>query len=120
MSIALDQTIGLTQDAVADRTPPPGLIAGDISGHLDHLPATRTVWKLVAMPTAIPARAVGFVYFWSRFSAIFTAFLIAAVLKNFGVTGVFVCIAAAMGVVMLATGVFGLRTRNVALEDISH
>ncbi|VVE35355.1 Inner membrane metabolite transport protein YdjE [Pandoraea terrae] len=40
-------------------------------------------------PTGIRARAVGFVYSWSRFSAIFTAFLIASVLHKFGVTGVF-------------------------------
>src|SRR5579859_6961434 len=35
-------------------------------------------------PTSIRASAVGFVYSWSRFSAIFTSFLIAAVLKKFG------------------------------------
>lgn len=81
---------------------------------------TYHTYQTEMYPTAIRARAVGFVYSWSRFSAIFTAFLIAAVLKNFGVTGVFVCIAAAMGVVMLAIGVLGPRTRNVALEDISH
>jgi MFS transporter, putative metabolite:H+ symporter len=40
-------------------------------------------------PTSIRARAVGFVYSWSRLSAIFTSFLIAAVLKAFGTTGVF-------------------------------
>ncbi len=47
-------------------------------------------------PTRIRARAVGFVYSWSRFSVIFTSFIIAWVLQNYGVIGVFVFIAAAM------------------------
>jgi putative MFS transporter len=70
-------------------------------------------------PTSIRARAVGFVYSWSRFSAIFTAFLIAAVLKEFGTTGVFVFIAGAMLIVMLAIGLMGPRTRGLELEKIS-
>ncbi|GAB5095241.1 MFS transporter [Caballeronia sp. HLA56] len=71
-------------------------------------------------PTSIRARAVGFVYSWSRFSAIFTSFIIAAVLKGFGTTGVFVFIAGAMLVVMAAIGLMGPRTRDMALEKISH
>jgi MFS transporter, putative metabolite:H+ symporter len=71
-------------------------------------------------PTSIRARAVGFVYSWSRFSAIFTAFLIAAVLREFGTTGVFVFIASAMVIVMLAIGLMGPRTKGIELEKISH
>ncbi|KVE23838.1 MFS transporter [Burkholderia singularis] len=70
-------------------------------------------------PTAIRARAVGFVYSWSRFSAIFTSFAIAAVLKGFGTAGVFVFIAAAMAIVMSAIGLMGPRTKGIALEAIS-
>lgn len=70
-------------------------------------------------PTGIRARAVGFVYSWSRFSAIFTAFVIASVLHNFGVTGVFVFISLAMLVVMCSIGLMGPRTRDIALEKIS-
>jgi MFS transporter, putative metabolite:H+ symporter len=70
-------------------------------------------------PTGIRARAVGFVYSWSRFSAIFTSFIIAAVLKGFGTTGVFVFIAAAMLIVMAAIGLMGPKTRDIALEQIS-
>jgi putative MFS transporter len=62
---------------------------------------------------------VGFVYSWSRFSAIFTSFMIAGVLKQFGTTGVFVFIAAAMMIVMAAIGLMGPRTRDMALESIS-
>ncbi|WP_277184970.1 MFS transporter [Caballeronia sp. BR00000012568055] len=70
-------------------------------------------------PTGIRARAVGFVYSWSRFSAIFTSFIIAGVLKGFGTTGVFVFIAAAMLIVMAAIGIMGPKTRDIALEQIS-
>jgi putative MFS transporter len=70
-------------------------------------------------PTSIRSSAVGFVYSWSRFSAIFTSFLIAAALKNFGTLGVFVLIAVAMLMVMAVIGWMGPRTRNLALEEIS-
>ncbi len=40
-------------------------------------------------------------------------------LRDFGSTGVFVFIAASMGVVVLSIGVFGPRTRGLALERIS-
>jgi MFS transporter, putative metabolite:H+ symporter len=70
-------------------------------------------------PTSIRARAVGFVYSWSRFSAIFTSFIIAGVLKSFGTTGVFVFIAGAMLIVMIAIGLMGPKTRDIALEQIS-
>jgi MFS transporter, putative metabolite:H+ symporter len=70
-------------------------------------------------PTSIRSSAVGFVYSWSRFSAIFTSFFIASVLKNFGTTGVFVFIAAAMVIVIAVIGWMGPRTRNLALEEIS-
>ena len=69
-------------------------------------------------PTSIRARAVGFVYSWSRFSAIFSSFAIAAVLQGFGTPGVFVFIAGAMIVVMAVIGLMGPRTRGIALEVI--
>ena len=71
-------------------------------------------------PTRVRAQAVGFVYSWSRLSAIFTSFLIGFFLRDFGVGGVFAFIAASMLMVMLAIGIFGPRTRGLALEDISH
>ena len=69
-------------------------------------------------PTGIRARAAGFVYSWSRLSVIFSSFLIAFVLERAGALGVFVFIAAAMGVVMATIGLFGPRTTNRALEKI--
>jgi MFS transporter, putative metabolite:H+ symporter len=70
-------------------------------------------------PTRIRARAVGFVYSWSRFSAIFTGFFVAFFLKSFGVPGVFVLIGGAMIVVAAVIGLFGPRTNQLALEEIA-
>ena len=71
-------------------------------------------------PTRVRAQAVGFVYSWSRLSAICSSFLIGFFLRDFGVAGVFTFIAASMIVVVLSIGIFGPRTRGLALEDISH
>jgi len=71
-------------------------------------------------PTPVRAQAVGFVYSWSRFSGIFTSLMIGFFLQNFGVRGVFAFIAGAMVTVMLSIGVFGPRTKGLALESISH
>ncbi|HZL00287.1 MAG TPA: MFS transporter [Caulobacteraceae bacterium] len=69
-------------------------------------------------PTAIRARAVGLVYSFSRLSAVFSGYLIAAALGRFGGAGAFALISAAMIVVALTIGLFGPRTRGLALEGI--
>jgi putative MFS transporter len=71
-------------------------------------------------PTRIRALAVGFVYSFSRLSAVFSAFAIAFFLRDFGSVGVFIFIAGSMVMVMLSIGGFGPPVRNRALEAISH
>jgi putative MFS transporter len=71
-------------------------------------------------PTRIRARAVGFVYSWSRLSTIFTSFMIAFFLQKLGTPGVFAFIAASMLMVILSIGIFGDRTKGLSLEEISH
>jgi len=71
-------------------------------------------------PTSVRAQAVGFVYSWSRFSAIFTSLMIGFFLQYFGVSGVFTFIAASMVVIVLVVGSAGPRTRGLSLEAISH
>ena len=88
-------------------------LAGNIISYSYH------AYQSELFPTRFRARAVGFVYSWSRFSAIFNAFLIAATLQRFGVGGVFAFIASAMLLAMLVIGVMGPRTRDVALESIA-
>ena len=70
-------------------------------------------------PTRIRALGVGFVYSFSRLSTMFSAFIIAGLLKAFGAPGVFVFIAGCMGVVAIVIGAFGPRTRGLPLESIS-
>ncbi len=70
-------------------------------------------------PTQVRAQGVGFVYSWSRFSAIFTSLTIGFFLHQYGVGGVFAFIAASMLVIVVAIGIFGPRTRGLALESIS-
>jgi putative MFS transporter len=71
-------------------------------------------------PTRIRGRAVGFVYSFSRLSAVLSSFVIAFVLGRFGNAGVFALIAASMLIVAAVITTFGPRTRNLALETISH
>jgi putative MFS transporter len=62
---------------------------------------------------------VGFVYSLSRLSTMFSAFAIAAILKGFGPPGVFIFIASCMAVVAGIIGLFGPRTKDLPLEQIS-
>jgi putative MFS transporter len=71
-------------------------------------------------PTRIRARAVGFTYSLSRISAVFASFIIAFFLQTAGTKGVFGLIAFAMLMVVLSIGLFGPRTRDLQLEQISH
>jgi putative MFS transporter len=70
-------------------------------------------------PTRIRARAVGFVFSWSRVSSIFVGFWVAALLKQSGVTAVFVLISSAMLVIVVMVSVLGPKTNGVRLEELS-
>jgi putative MFS transporter len=65
-------------------------------------------------PTRIRARAVGFVYSWSRVSSAVAGLLIGFFLKAGGAIGV------AMLVMCGTVGLFGPRTLNRSLEELSH
>ncbi len=70
-------------------------------------------------PTRIRARAVGFVYSWSRIAAAFAGLAIGYLLNAGGALAVAVFIAIAMLVGIAMIGVFGPRTKGASLEDIS-
>jgi MFS transporter, putative metabolite:H+ symporter len=70
-------------------------------------------------PTRIRAQAIGFVYSWSRFSAIFSGFVIAFFLSRYGTVGVFGFIAGAMAVVVVVIGGFGPAVTRRRLEAIA-
>ncbi|MGH6671380.1 MAG: MFS transporter [Xanthobacteraceae bacterium] len=70
-------------------------------------------------PTRIRAQAVGFVYSWSRLSAVFSGFIIAFFLGHYGTVGVFGFIAGAMMVVFVVIGGFGPAVTKRRLEAIA-
>jgi MFS transporter, putative metabolite:H+ symporter len=70
-------------------------------------------------PTRIRAQAVGFVYSWSRFSAIFSSFIIYFLLGHYGTVGVFSFIAGAMAIVFVVIGGFGPPVTQRRLEAIA-
>ena len=62
---------------------------------------------------------MGFVYSFSRISAIFNGFIVAFILREFGVPGVFAFITGAMVIVVFVIAVFGPKTADRSLEEIS-
>ncbi|WP_408583326.1 MFS transporter [Paraburkholderia tropica] len=69
-------------------------------------------------PTRVRARAVGFVYSWSRIAAAFAGLAIGILLHHYGVPGVamFIGVSMLVGIVMV---LLGPATRGRSLEDIS-
>lgn len=70
-------------------------------------------------PTRIRALAVGFVYSASRISGMFSGFMIAFALGQYGVAAALALIAGCMAVIALAIGLLGPKTRGLSLEEIS-
>jgi MFS transporter, putative metabolite:H+ symporter len=89
-------------------------IANNVMSFLYH------TYQTELFPTRIRARAVGFVYSWSRLSTVFSGFIIAFLLNRFGAGGVFAFIAGCMILAAAAIAALGPRTTNRPLEAISH
>ncbi len=73
-------------------------------------------YQTEVFPTAIRARAAGLVYSMSRLSATFSGFIVAYVLREVGVGGVFGLITAAMGIVIVTLTAFGPNVRGKPLD----
>ena len=71
-------------------------------------------------PTRIRARAIGFVYSWSRIAAAFAGLAIGYLLAAGGVPAVAVFIAIAMVIGIVVISAFGPATRLIPLERINH
>jgi putative MFS transporter len=82
--------------------------------------ASYHAYQSELFPTAVRCRANGLVYSASRVGAMMSGFLIAFLLRDFGVAGVFTGITVCMLLVAISIGVFGPRTNGLRLEDISH
>jgi len=75
-------------------------------------------YQTEVFPTEIRAQASGLVYSMSRLSATFSGFIVAYMLKEAGVTGVFGLITAAMLIVVIAMALFGPNVRGKALDTV--
>jgi putative MFS transporter len=75
-------------------------------------------YQTEVFPTPVRARASGLVYSMSRLSATFSGFIVAYMLKEAGVTGVFGLITAAMLVVVIAMALFGPNVRGKPLDAV--
>jgi putative MFS transporter len=73
-------------------------------------------YQTEVFPTAIRARASGLVYSMSRVSAMFSGFIVAYVLRQAGVGGVFGLITSAMVVVIVAIAIWGPNVRGKPLD----
>ncbi|HWE73322.1 MAG TPA: MFS transporter [Stellaceae bacterium] len=76
-------------------------------------------YQAEVFPTRVRARAVGFVYSWSRLSAAFAGLFISYLLHAGGAATVFLFIAFAMAMVVGVIGLMGPRTRGRSLEEIA-
>jgi len=100
----------------------PALIV--LTGALVTLGATTLSYNFHAYqselyPTRIRARAIGFVYSWSRLSGIFSGFIVSYALTRAGVSGALLVIAASMGIVALSIATLGPRTNGLSLETLT-
>jgi MFS transporter, putative metabolite:H+ symporter len=75
-------------------------------------------YQTEVFPTSIRARASGLVYSMSRVSAAFSGFIIAYVLREAGVGGVFGLITAAMVIVIVTIATFGPNVRGKPLDAL--
>jgi putative MFS transporter len=73
-------------------------------------------YQTEVFPTALRARAAGLVYSMSRISATLSGFIVAFMLREAGVTGVFGLITAAMLLVILVVAAFGPNVRGKPLD----
>jgi putative MFS transporter len=70
-------------------------------------------------PTRIRARGFGFTFSWSRISSIFVSYWVADLLAAHGTVGVFTLTCGAMAVIVLVVGIWGPKTSNRPLEELS-
>lgn len=82
--------------------------------------ASYHAYQAELFPTAIRGRANGFVYSASRIGAMLSGFVIAWMLRNYGVSGVFAGITVCMLIVALSIGIGGPRTNGIRLDELSH
>jgi putative MFS transporter len=77
------------------------------------------VYQAELYPTKIRSTAVGFVYSWSRFSAIFSSFIFAFIIHYYNTIILFTFIAVCMLIISIIVLFYGKNTNNTQLEKIN-
>jgi putative MFS transporter len=107
--------------ALAVTRAPAGIICAGIGVTLANnwFSSAFHAYQAELYPTRIRARAVGFVYSWSRLSAVFVGFWIAQILAKYGSGGAFAFIAAGMAVAAGVIAAAGPLSRGRRLESLA-
>ena len=110
--------IGIFGIAFSQLTEPAFLIASGVLITASNMTMSYAyhAYQTEVFPTAIRARAAGLVYSMSRVSATFSGFIVAFVLREAGVGGVFGLISSAMIIVIIAIAVWGPAVRGKPLD----
>jgi putative MFS transporter len=110
--------IGIFGIAFSQLTEPAFLIASGVAITASNMTMSYAyhAYQTEIFPTAIRARAAGLVYSMSRVSAMFSGFIVAYVLREAGVGGVFGLITAAMIIVIVAIAIWGPAVRGKPLD----
>lgn len=75
-------------------------------------------YQVELFPTSVRCRTASLVYSASRVGAMLSGFLIASLLRHFGVAGAFVGIVSAMLIIVVAIGGFGPNSTGLGLDEI--
>jgi putative MFS transporter len=110
--------IGAFGMAFSQFSEPAGLIACGVLITASNMTLSYAyhAYQTEVFPTAVRARAAGLVYSMSRVAATFSGFIVAWMLREAGVGGVFGLITAAMVVVIVAIAVWGPNVRGRPLD----
>lgn len=105
----------------AQQSTPALLIAFGIMVTLSNnlLAFSLHAYQAEIFPTRTRARSVGFVYSFTRLSTIFSGYIVAYLLVEVGVSGVFTFLDGALALAALTVWTLGPRTRGMALEQIA-
>ncbi|HLX53705.1 MAG TPA: MFS transporter [Aquella sp.] len=86
---------------------------------INFLSCTFLIYQTELYPTRIRSTAVGFVYSWSRLSAVFSGFIIAFIIHSFNTITLFIFIAACMLIISVIVLFYGRNTNDTQLEKIN-
>jgi putative MFS transporter len=101
------------------QSPPVWILLGVLLTLASEMNSTAVhTYRAELFPTHIRAKAVGFIYSFSRLSSALSHFVIGFMLLHAGVRGVFVFLALVMAVSIVAITVWGPRTLGRSVDEI--